>query len=81
MLGGNNISTRTTPADVFSDHKGFVEELRECGVKRVMVSSIQQRDKFRESEMTPLIFNKMRRAVNEKLKKYLKSDYVLKVLF
>ena len=39
-------------------------------VKRVVVSSIQQRDKFWDVEMIPFIFNKMRRTINEK---YLKS--------
>ena len=76
ILGGNSITRDTTPNEIFDDLKQAVEELKMCGTERVYVSGIVTRGKFRAHEMDKVIFDKMRKSVNEKLKKYLKNDYI-----
>jgi poly-D-alanine transfer protein DltD len=76
-LGGNNIQASCNPTSIFEDIKNIVEELKENGVEKVFVSAIIERGKFPSwTGMNQTSFNKIRKSVNEKLKKYLKEDYV-----
>lgn len=42
----------------------------------MFVSGIQSRGNFRDNQMSEKLYNKMRKSVNEKLKKFLRRDYV-----
>jgi hypothetical protein len=46
------------------------------GTERVFVCGIVTRGNFREYGMDKTTFDKMRKSINEKLKKFMKSDYV-----
>ena len=76
-LGGNDIKDSCTPDGIFKALKRIVGELKKCGVGSVFVSSIIERGKTHSrANISVKDFNKVRKSVNEKLKKYLRSDYV-----
>lgn len=76
ILGGNSITTKTTPNTIFEELKRAVELLKMHGTERVFVCGIVTRGNFREYGMDKTTFDKMRKSINEKLKKFMKSDYV-----
>ena len=77
ILGGNNIRDSCTPDGIFKEVRDIVLELRMCGVERVFMSSIVARGKTHsKANISVGDFIKIRKSVNEKLKKILKTDYV-----
>ena len=77
ILGGNDIRDTCTPAGIVQSIKDIVLELRMCGVERVFVSSILGRGKtHRTANISVKAFKSIRKSVNERLKQFLKSDYV-----
>jgi len=77
ILGGNSIDATTRPREIYEELKSMIAELKMSGVERVFVSGIIERGQFPPwTGMNRQTFNKVRRAVNELLKKHLKQDYV-----
>ncbi len=77
VLGGNNITKECTPAAIFDDLKNVVLELKSCGVERVFVSAILPRGRFpAHTGMSEKTFNKIRKSVNDRIKKLKCCDYV-----
>ncbi|KAL4232948.1 hypothetical protein ACF0H5_007636 [Mactra antiquata] len=76
ILGGNDINTATTPATIAENLKTLVKEMKWCGIERVFFMSICQRGKFRDRSMTEVVYRKMKTSVNDKMRHFLKSDYV-----
>lgn len=76
-LGGNSFHADCDPHTVYMDIIHIVNELYDAGVERVFVASIIERGKFPHwTGLHKFSFNKMRKSVNRKLKKHLRSDYV-----
>lgn len=76
-LGGNSIHARCKPGDIYFDIIEIVERLYQAGVERVFVASIIERGRFPSwTGLNISSFNKVRRAVNKKLKHHLKADFV-----
>ena len=76
ILGGNNVRDSCTPDGIFKELRDIVLELWMCCVERVLVSSIVARGKTHpKANISVGDFNKIRKSVNEKLKKIQKTVY------
>ncbi|XP_052809517.1 uncharacterized protein LOC128237981 [Mya arenaria] len=72
--GGNDIDGQCRPEEIATNIMRLVSELKQRGTERVWVSAIVHRGRFpAHTNMTP---TKIRKSVNERLKKALVDDYV-----
>lgn len=77
VLGGNSIKDSCSIDEIFKEIQEMVETLLSSGVQTVFVASIVERGSFWASTgLTPAIFNKIRRSLNKKLRRYLGPDFI-----
>lgn len=74
-LGGNDISSRSSPGKIVYDILKIYNFLSSCGVRTILIQSIVPRGSFR-GELTGHIFDKQRRSVNTRLKTILKESFL-----
>ena len=76
-LGGNNIKESTGIQNLVKQLKNIVKELYENGITKVFVATVIERGYFPElTGLTRSIFNKIRHALNKKLRTELGTDLV-----
>ena len=76
-LGGNDITESTDIQNLVKRLKNIVKELYENGITKVFVATVIERGSFPEwTGLTRPIFNKIRHALNEKLRTELGTDLV-----
>ena len=76
-LGGNNITESTDIQNLVKRLKNIVKELYENGITKVFVATVNEQASFPEwTSLTRLIFNKIRHALNKKLRTELGTDLV-----
>ena len=76
-LGGNGITESTDIQNLVKRLKNIVKELYENGITKVFVATVIERDYFPEwTGLTRSIFNKIRHALNKKLRTELGTDLV-----
>lgn len=78
-MGGNDITTSTTPRDVSDRLLKFRERLLDCGVKRVYMAEILPRGDFSRSpdqHLDKAIFDRKRKKINNFLKSALGQYFV-----
>ena len=76
-LGGNDITESTDIQNPVKRLKNIVKELYETGITKVFVATIIERGSFQEwTGLTRPIFNKIRHALNKKLRTELGTDLV-----
>ncbi|KAL4240954.1 hypothetical protein ACF0H5_001737 [Mactra antiquata] len=70
-LGGNSFNNMTTSHEVYMDIVKIVEELHAAGVKKIFIASIIERGHCPNfTGISSGSFNKMRNAVNRRLKEH-----------
>ena len=76
-LGGNDITESTDIQNLVKRLKNIVKELYENGITKVFVATVIERGSFPEwTGLTRPIFNKIRHALNKKLRTELGTDLV-----
>ena len=76
-LGGNDISTTSSPLAIVKNIRRFVNELIAAGVRRVLVSEVLDRGNFDKSPgLTKTVFDAQRKKVNQMLKFKLRRNVV-----
>ncbi|XP_060595448.1 uncharacterized protein LOC132749623 [Ruditapes philippinarum] len=76
-LGGNDITAACDIQSIYINLINIAEELYNSGVERVFVASIIERGNFEQrTGLNSMMFNKIRRSLNNKLKKYFGHDFV-----
>ncbi|XP_060564019.1 uncharacterized protein LOC132723342 [Ruditapes philippinarum] len=71
-LGGNDITAACDIHSIYINLINIAEDLYNSGVERVFVASIIERGNFKQwTGLNSKMFNKIRRSLNNKLKKYL----------
>ena len=74
ILGGNDIGGTTSPADLAYALMNVRSRMLELGAKVVLFGSVERR--LKTCGVTPHAYDKVRRKVNKKLRKFLKKCYV-----
>ena len=76
-LGGNDITESTDIQNLVKRLKNIVKKLYENGITKVFVATVIERGSFPEwTGLTRPIFNKIRHALNKKLRTELDTDLV-----
>lgn len=76
-LAGNEVNSGTSVELVVHRLNLIIEQLRSSGVQKIFVASIVERGSFWASTgMTRPKFNRIRRAINRKLRELLGSDFI-----
>ena len=76
-LGGNDLTESTDIQNLVKQLTNIVKELYENGITKVFVATVIERSSFPEwTGLTRPIFNKIRHALNKKLRTELGTDLV-----
>lgn len=76
-LGGNDIKEESNPADIVQKILRITDKMKDCGVRKIYISEISERGCFKKSPgLTKESFEIKRNAINKKLKKIFKDDFV-----
>lgn len=78
-VGGNDLSTKSDPREVYERIMALVHEMRQVGVNVVYVAEIMTRGDFSkcpDTEMNKTSFDRQRRKINTLLAKELKERFV-----